>query len=249
MEKPGERKRAPRGEKRKAPGEGAPDAVGSPAEPEDSPTVADAVAVGAGAEGLRERKRRETRAAIERAAFSLVDELGYDNVTVAMISDRAVVSQGTFFNYFPTKDAAIVGLGLVNLDAEAVHAAYDRIEGTPYHATLALFLKVVRDLDWTSEIAAMRARLVAQTPALMKLFLDGTFGFVSEFRGILTTYLEQHPERRTCPDELAPSEEAGLVVAEALEAAKFALARATADPDASLPEAAEVEAVVRRIVG
>ena len=158
MEKPGERKRAPRGEKRKAPGEGAPDAVGSPAEPEDSPTVADAVAVGAGAEGLRERKRRETRAAIERAAISLVDELGYDNVTVAMISDRAVVSQGTFFNYFPTKDAAIVGLGLVNLDAEAVHAAYDRIEGTPYHATLALFLKVVRDLDWTSEIAAMRAR-------------------------------------------------------------------------------------------
>ena len=126
------------------------------------------------AEGLRERKRRETRAAIERAAISLVDELGYDNVTVAMISERAVVSQGTFFNYFPTKDAAIVGLGRVDLDAGVVHAAYDRIEGTPYHATLTLFLKVVRDLDWTSEIAAMRARLVAQTPALMKLFLDGT---------------------------------------------------------------------------
>ena len=166
-----------------------------------------------------------------------------------MISERAVVSQGTFFNYFPTKDAAIVGLGRVDLDAGVVHAAYDRIEGTPYHATLTLFLKVVRDLDWTSEIAAMRARLVAQTPALMKLFLDGTFGFVSDFRGILAAYLERHPERRSCPDELTPSEEAGLVVAEALEAAKFALARATADPDASLPDAAEVEAVVRRIVG
>ena len=201
------------------------------------------------AEGLRERKRRETRAAIERAAISLVDELGYDNVTVAMISERAVVSQGTFFNYFPTKDAAIVGLGRVDLDAEVVHAAYDRIGGTPYHATLTLFLKVVGDLDWTSEVAAMRARLVAQTPALMKLFLDGTFGFVSDFRGILAAYLERHPERRSCPDELTSSEEVGLVVAEALEAAKFALARATADPDASLPDAAEVEAVVRRIVG
>ncbi|MEI3230619.1 MAG: TetR family transcriptional regulator, partial [Gordonibacter pamelaeae] len=63
---------------------------------------------------MRERKRCETRAAIERAAISLVDELGYDNVTVAMISERAVVSQGTFFNYFPTKDAAIVGLGRVD---------------------------------------------------------------------------------------------------------------------------------------
>ena len=206
-------------------------------------------AVGTPVESLRERKRRETRAAIERSAITLVDELGYENVTVAMIAERAVVSQGTFFNYFPTKDAAIVGLGRVDLDAEVVHAAYDRIEGTPYHATLTLFLKVVRDLDWTSEIAAMRARLVAQTPALMKLFLDGTFGFVSDFRGILAAYLERHPERRSCPDELTPSEEAGLVVAEALEAAKFALARATADPDASLPDAAEAEAVVRRIVG
>ena len=201
-------------------------------------------------ETLRERKRRETRTAIEHAAISLVDELGYDNVTVSMISERAVVSQGTFFNYFPTKDAAIVGLGPVNLDPAAVHAAYDRLApATPYHATLMLFLKVVRDLDWTSEIAAMRARLVAQTPALMKLFLDGTFGFVSDFRSILTAYLEQHPEIRTCAVELTPAEEANLVVAEALEAAKFALARTTADPGAPLPEAAEVEAVVRRIVG
>ena len=199
---------------------------------------------------LRERKRVKTRAAIEQAAMTLVDELGYDNVTVAMIAERAMVSQGTFFNYFPTKDAAIVGLGPVNLDPAAVHAAYDRLmPATPYHATLTLFLKVVRDLDWTSDTAAMRARLVVQTPALMKLFLDGTFGFVSDFRSILTAYLERHPQIRTCVDELTAAEEANLVVAQALEAAKFALARATADPDASLPEAADVEAVVRRIVG
>ena len=201
------------------------------------------------AEGLRERKRRETRAAIERAAISLVDELGYDNVTVAMISERAVVSQGTFFNYFPTKDAAIVGLGRVDLDAGVVHAAYDRIEGTPYHATLTLFLKVVRDLDWTSEIAAMRARLVAQTPALMKLFLDGTFGFVAGFRGILAEYLDDRPERRTCADSLTAAEEADLVVAQALAAAKFALARATGQGEGGLPEDEDVERIVRRIVG
>lgn len=200
--------------------------------------------------GLRERKRRETRAAIERAAISLVDELGYDNVTVAMIAERAVVSQGTFFNYFPTKDAAIVGLGPIDLDPASVHAAYDRLApATPYRATLELFLNVVRDLDWTSDIASMRARLVAQTPALMRLFLDRTFGFVADFRGILTSYLEAHPERRTCANDLTPAEEASLVVSEALEAAKFALARATAYPERGLPDADEVEAIVRRIVG
>lgn len=220
------------------------------AKPNQARSVPTGAADEAPVESLRERKRRETRAAIEHAAISLVDELGYDNVTVAMISERAVVSQGTFFNYFPTKDAAIVGLGPVNLDPAAVHAAYDRLApATPYHATLTLFLKVVRDLDWTSEIAAMRARLVAQTPALMKLFLDATFGFVADFRSILAAYLERHPEIRTCADDLTAAEEANLVVAQALEAAKFALARTAADPGAPLPEAADVEAVVRRIVG
>lgn len=201
-------------------------------------------------ETLRTRKRRETREAIERAAISLVEECGYDNVTVAMISQRAVVSQGTFFNYFPTKDAAIVGIGPIDLDAAAIHAAYDGLmPSTPYRATLELFLKVVRELDWTSEVAGMRARLVVQTPALMKLFLDNTFGFVAGFRSILATYLERRPEIRTCADELTAQEEASLVVAEALEAAKFALGRATAHPDHGLPEAADVEAVVRKIIG
>lgn len=107
----------------------------------------------------------------------------------------------------------------------------------------------MRELDWTSDIAAMRGRLVAQTPALMRLFLDGTFGFVAEFRGMLTSYLEVYLERRTCVDELMAAEEASLVASEALEAAKFALARAMADPECGLPEAVEVEAIVRRIVG
>ncbi len=213
----------------------------------DTPTEP---AVGTSVESLRERKRRETRAAIERSAITLVDELGYENVTVAMIAERAVVSQGTFFNYFPTKDAAIVGLGPLDLDPQAVHAAYDRLApAAPYHATLSLFLEVVRELDWTSDIAAMRGRLVAQTPVLMRLFLDGTFAFVADFRSMLASYLEGHPERRTCSDKLTAAEEASLVVSEALEAAKFALARATKDLERGLPEADEVEAIVRKIVG
>lgn len=201
-------------------------------------------------ETLRERKRRETRIAIERAALELVDDLGYDGVTVAMIADRAVVSQGTFFNYFPTKDAAIVGIGEVEIDPAVVHRALDELmPGTLFHAALTLFLRVVRDLDWTSDIAGMRARLVAQTPALMKLFLDSTFGFVAEFRGAVATYLELHPDYRVCAHELTTTEEANLVVSEALEAAKFALARATGHPDSGLPSAEEVEQTIKKILG
>ena len=147
--------------------------------------------------GLRERKRRATRAAIERAAIALVGELGYDSVTVALICERADVSQGTFFNYFPTKDAAIVGIGVYDLDVASVHAAFDRLMPcSMFHATLSLFLEVVDSFDWESDVAAQRVALVKDTPALMRLFLDNTFGFVSDFREIVGAYLEANPAVR-----------------------------------------------------
>lgn len=200
--------------------------------------------------GLRERKRRATRAAIERAAIALVGELGYDSVTVALICERADVSQGTFFNYFPTKDAAIVGIGEYDLDVASVHAAFDRLMPcSMFHAALSLFLEVVDSFDWESDVAAQRVALVKDTPALMRLFLDNTFVFVIDFREIVGAYLEANPAVRACPDALSVAEEANIVVSEALEAAKFALYRVADDPASGLPRACDVEAVIRRIVG
>lgn len=200
--------------------------------------------------GLRERKRRATRAAIEHAAIALVGELGYDSVTVALICERADVSQGTFFNYFPTKDAAIAGLGVYDLDATQVRAAFDRLMPcSMFHAVLSLFLEVVGSFDWESDVAAQRAVLIKETPALMRLFLDNTFGFVSDFREIVGAYLEANPSARACPATLSVTEEANIVVSEALEAAKFALYRVADDPASGLPQASDVEAVIRGIVG
>lgn len=60
-------------------------------------------------EGLRQRKKRQTRGRIHRCALALVAEHGLAGITTEQIAAAAGVSQRTFFNYFPTKDAAIVG--------------------------------------------------------------------------------------------------------------------------------------------
>lgn len=60
-------------------------------------------------EGLRNRKKRETRSRLHRAALDLVARDGLDQVTIEQIAGAAQVSYRTFFNYYPTKEAAVIG--------------------------------------------------------------------------------------------------------------------------------------------
>jgi len=55
-------------------------------------------------EGLRARKKRETRQLISDVATALFIERGFDGVTIAEIAEVANVSKVTVFNYFPRKE-------------------------------------------------------------------------------------------------------------------------------------------------
>ena len=122
--------------------------------------------------GVRERKRIATRNAIQRSVLSLALERGFDGVTVEEISHDAGVSPRTFFNYFPTKEAAVIG------DVPATPTE-DAIERFVHVGPQQSLLDGIRDLLLSSiddattahepDIETMRRTLLREHPYLFTL--------------------------------------------------------------------------------
>lgn len=88
-------------------------------------------------EGLRERKKRERGQALRRAAIDLALEKGYHNVTVEDICERCGVSRRTFFNYYSSKEEALLGRADTVFDEEDQPAIEEFEAGGPHGRLLA----------------------------------------------------------------------------------------------------------------
>ncbi len=80
--------------------------------------------------GLRERRRIQTRRELSEAALDLFEANGVHGTTVDDIARRAGTSPRTFFRYFPTKEAAVLGGPDTTIDVIRDAAAAMRA-GTP----------------------------------------------------------------------------------------------------------------------
>ena len=117
-------------------------------------------------EGLRERKKAETHQALAKAALDLADRLGPDRVTVEAIADAAGVSPRTFFNYFSSKEDAIVGIAPAQSSA-LLADLLSRPEGEPLlDALRAVVLAAAERLQAVGDDWVIRHRLIQKHHAL-----------------------------------------------------------------------------------
>ncbi len=110
---------------------------------------------------LRDRRR----AAVERIALDLALELGYDAVTVEMICDAALVSPSTFFNYFGSKERAVLGPEPAPLEQDRL-AAFAAGTGDALTDLMLMLVATWPDDPAERELLLRRLDLTERTAAL-----------------------------------------------------------------------------------
>ena len=124
------------------------------------------------APGRRDRKKQQTRSALMAAALRLVDERGFDRVTVEEISEAADVSPRTFFNYFTTKEDALIGDPLVE-GAELRERMLAMTPGVPVIGALLLAMgPAIEQIQADREVWMLRLRVIMNNPALLPVLFS-----------------------------------------------------------------------------
>ena len=149
--------------------------------------------------GLRERKKLATRLGLHAAALQLVAERGLDAVSVDDIADRAEVSPRTFFNYFSSKDDAVLGLDPDGVQRQVEQFRARPADESPLEALRAVALEQAAEMAGETELWPLRLTVIDAHPTLIGR-LAAVFG---ESERVLAAAIAERTGTRVGPDPYA----------------------------------------------
>src|SRR5437879_2937476 len=170
--------------------------------------------------GLRERKKVDTRRTISRAALRLAAEHGPDAITVDDIAVAADVSPRTVFNYFATKEEAILGFDPHRAHEIAQSVRARPTKESPLASLRAAFVEIATGIPEIGEIARQRSQLVRDHRQLHPHYVAG-------YSALEQALVEAVSERTGLDPGRSPYPQ--LVVSTALVAFRVALDRVDHD--------------------
>jgi AcrR family transcriptional regulator len=158
-------------------------------------------------EGLRERKKREARAAIAETAVALFAERGFDAVTVVEVAAAAGVSAKTVFNYFPVKEDLVLD-ARQRIEEELLAAVAARSAGIPAIAAVRDHtIEVARRLDKMPPERRLRfRRVLAANPSIKARLRTLSLDTEQRLAGLLAR------QTRVGPDDPRPRLAAAVLV-------------------------------------
>jgi AcrR family transcriptional regulator len=180
---------------------------------------------------LRERKKVETWTAIHEAAASLAQERGLEQATVEVIAETAGVSPRTFFNYFPGKEDAVLGLREPVLDP--VESAKLNGAGDLLGQTSQLLVSVARSALGDTE-TRRRRELLQRYPNLHRRQMEYMVKGETLVREAVVAALAYDPSWSGGAEGFSPEETARMLVMLAAVPAKFTATSPGFDPGSGL---------------
>jgi len=167
--------------------------------------------------GLRERKRLATRREIQRAVLTLCAHRSIDKVTIDEISRVADISPRTFFNYFASKDSALVGDELeLACDADIERFVSGGADADVMIDLAALIGRSLLNTDGDREIHELRRAVMKDNSHLFTMRMAALRNFEAG--------LQQIVERRLLADDPRVGEDPRALAQRALLLTLIAMA-------------------------
>lgn len=148
--------------------------------------------------GLRERKMRAARRAMEAAAVQIAYDDGIGAVTVDRVCAAALVSRSTFFNYFSALEQAIFGTALTYPPEVTDRILAAHADDLVVAAALIVMEMVRGEPD--DEVTRLRYALFAREPGTTSAVSWGSHESRERLIDVIAAWLDAHPEHARLPE-------------------------------------------------